>query len=493
MQRFAMGLRLARLLTLLAVLLPGVEALAGGFHLNLFGTRRTSMLTNVGNPDDLAALYHNPAGLAAQPGLRLHVSAGTGFMDSDMKLKALPADRFPAVNAVDCGEPGKPDCAWPIGTDGYYEKDISPERYTNVIPFLGLSDDLSSIGGPKDLVVALAAYAPGAYGANLPSDAPSAYYITDALFVIAALTAGAGYKVNDFLSVGANVSYTYMRLGFSRKLSTVDVMTPRGQAPDVPAQYAQLLLGDIMFSYDGADNGLGWGLGALVTPRSWLSIGASYTGFTSARFNGDVHFKSLGSADVPGLSEKQLRKVAGDLDYKLPTALEVEMPVPPSFLVGFSLRPSSWLELGLDLRLYLYSIYKKQVLRPSYDAAAKGQEAMTEDSLSSTKNYGNSWAVALGGLVRPWGPDGPELMSGISFDKSPVPSRSFTIDNPSMDQLAWGLGIRGYVSESIRLGASYMLIKYLERDIKKSATWPPTNVRISNYFHIPSVEVELVF
>jgi len=108
--------------------------------------------------------------------------------------------------------------------------------------------------------------------------------------------------------------------------------------------------------------------------------------------------------------------------------------------------------------------------------------------------YDVSYEIALGALVRPLArrPE-LELMLGLMYDQSPIPDETFTLDNPSLSQLGGSLGARMVLYDRWRVALSYILLFYLERDVRTSQTSPPTNVRGSGVAHIPGVEVEYLF
>src|SRR5205807_1536872 len=108
---------------------------AGGFTITMLGARRNGMLANIANPDDLSALFHNPAGLADQKGLRLHISNAMTFVDSQFRVQALDSERFPAINPPGCGEGTNAPCPWPVGADGYYAQPIKPTSTFGVLPY----------------------------------------------------------------------------------------------------------------------------------------------------------------------------------------------------------------------------------------------------------------------------------------------------------------------------------------------------------------------
>jgi len=484
------GSRSLLCLTLLTLAPARVDA--GGFTITILGGRRTGMGTNIARPDDITALFHNPAGLADLKGVRAHLYTSMTFLGTEFDLQELDPARFPEINPKGCGEPGADPCPWPVGPDGYYVQQIEPERYFGILPYLGASTDLA-FAGLDDVVVSAAVYAPDFYGAFLPDKAPTAYHIIEGTFLVLAATTGVGWRINRYLSVGASISYNYMRLGFAQKLSVIDVLTPEGQAPDGVAQAGQSLLGDIRLDFTGVDHGLGWGAGILFTPLSWLSLGFNYSGATPARFEGDLKLRALGSLvkDNPDA----LKNTFEGFHYKVPVGLTVEMPIPHSLQFGVNFMPTWWLEIGVDYRLWLYSFYEEQAMIPRYDPDDPGTtEPMSRESLSRDKKYHQSFEAALGFLVRPMTTYRDlELMMGMFYDHSPIPDETFTLDNPALSQIAASWGVRTRLWERFRVGATYMVIWYLERDVTNSETSPPTNARGRGIAHLPGIDLEYVF
>ena len=149
----------------------------------------------------------------------------------------------------------------------------------------------------------------------------------------------------------------------------------------------------------------------------------------------------------------------------------------------------------MDLRVWFYSMFDKQDMIPIYDEEPRGyEEPITAADMSKDKRYGESWEIALGVLLRPL-KNHPQLevMAGISFDKSPAPDETWTLDNPSLDQLVISAGARYQLGKHWRFAATYMVDFYLERDVTTSESWPPSNGRGYGIAHYPGLEAEYTF
>jgi long-subunit fatty acid transport protein len=489
--RRSLGLWSIAAVTLAVVSLAPSLAMAGGFHISIIGTRRNAMLTNLAAPDDMTALFHNPAGLADRRGYRFHLFGSMNFLDNEFEVMALDPDRFPEINPAGCGEGDNDPCPWPVGDDGYYLDTIGPESSFGILPFIGFSTDLGFIDQRfEDVVFSVGAYAPNLYGGTLSSEAPTRYFMTSGYFAVISATAGIGWRINDYVSIGGHISYNYMRMKYGFRLSTIDVLVPEGEEPDSLSRIVQDAYGDIDLAYVGEDHGVGWSIGLLIRPTDWMSIGLSYLVSSTANFEGDLDlYTTRPDSNIDDFAM---------FGYALPERLEVEMPIPPAIGFGLNFTPAEWLEVGLDLRLWLYNMYKHQRMTPIYAPDAPGRQPMTEESLSRDKDNTLSFELALGALFRPFSRfpcrfRTLELMAGIGYDHSPVSDESFSLDNPSMSQIVVGAGLRWPISDHVRIGLAYMLLVYLRRDITTSETSPPTNVRGQGLNHIPSLEIEAAF
>ena len=474
----------AALFVLLCLLKPAA-AEAGGFTITVMGGRRSSSLVNLARPDDPTAVFHNPAGLADLEGVQLHASNAFYFVDTDFRLKALDPQRYPEVNPAGCGTGQNDPCPWPVDGDGFYDRVIEPESYFGTIPYLGVTTNLGFLGAPG-VGVGFSVYLPAFYGATMPDDAPTRYHMMAGHFAVGSATFGVGWRLTRWLSVGANVSYNYMQIRLKRKFSVIAALTPVGQQPSGEALLGQQGIGDITIDYTGVDHGAGGGVGVLITPLPWLAIGLNYLIATDPRFDGDV---SVTSRDT-----KTMEDIFKLLQYKIPKRLRVEMAYPQAVGFGISVAPTPRVEIGVDVRLWLYQLYEEQKVTPVYDPDEPGKEPFTEEALSSDKRYNMSWEVAGGVLVRPFSRvPGLELMAGFSYDRSPIPDETFAMDNPNLNSLNFATGVRWAINERWRVCVSYMMFVYLERDIDNSETEPPSNGQGTGTAFLPALEAQYRF
>ena len=483
----------ATLALILILATPGLSR-AGGFTQTTFGGRRVGMHANLGNPDDLTALFHNPAGLAAQPGIRVHVSGSMAFTQQSFQLQALDQERFPEIyKNCQSGDWSSSTCDWPVGADGYYRDPIEPEKAIGGLPYLGVSTDLDFLGpAGRDVVVSFALTAPLFMGAYLPEDAPTAYNLIGGYFLVLSATAGVAWQAHPKIAIGGSISYNHMRISLAQKMSLVDALTPKGATPDMTATMARNALGDIRMDYEGVDHGVGWALGILAQPIKGFRIGLAYSGAMQAYFEGPVSFS--GTKESAKNDPSILKSAMVLAQYKLPRELGVELPIPHNIQGGINVQLSPHLEAGFDVRFWLYNLIETQALRPIYDESEPGKKPLTEESLSRDKDFNLSYQVGGGLMFRPFGhDDSVQIMFGVGYDHSPTPPKSFTLDNAATTHTKISLGLRWRMFQRWRMSATYFVNLGQPMDIKVSQTNPPTNVRGAGISHSPGLEVEYVY
>jgi long-subunit fatty acid transport protein len=423
----------------LVITLAASSAHAGGFVIPDIGVRRTAMAAVIGRPDEGAALYHNPAGLTLQHGWHLYLSMGLAMIRSEFQLHSwAESDRFLGVT---------PD------SDGYYEP-INPTRAMGVIPMLALTGELI----PNKLVMGAGLYVGNAQGAGFGENAVTRYHLIDGYVVAPQAVLAASYQVTDTLSLGASAGILNLRIHGKREVFPIvngtDISSIAGTRPE-------LVL-------DGSGWAPSWSLAAFGKPHPRVTWGATVTGRIDATMSGPVVITFSDDASVPH-------------DQLSGTQTTTQL-IPWTFMAGVNVDVTPHLEIGAEARYWLYRQYKKQ------HTDVVGIYLVRE--LETVKNYNDSWQVSGGARVHDLAAvPNLELMLGTHFDRTPAPSSTLTLDQPSFKHIGIHSGAR-YTVGRYRIGASYLRYFYDIPTVTDSTTSPPSNFRGHGANHIVTVSVE---
>jgi long-subunit fatty acid transport protein len=422
---------------LVVIALAG-QARAGGFGIPEIGVRRTAMGAVIGRPDELSALYHNPAGLVLADDWRIYMSAGLSLLSTEFEL--APWDRSDEFLGV------TPEA------DGYYAP-VKPSRAMGVVPMLAAG------GRVWDRLYAGAAlYVGNATGAAFDENAVTHYHLIDGYVVAPQLSVTAAYKLRDDLAVAATAGVINLRVHGKRYVFPVidgnDISSLAGTKPE-------LVL-------DGEAWAPTWGVSAYGKPHPRVTWGAAIIGKVTATLEGPIQITYSDDAGQPG-------------DMLVGTQ-KTQQLLPWTFQGGANVDVTPNLELGSELRYWLYRQYKRQ------HTDVVGIFLVRE--LNTEKNYNDSWELTGGARVHDLSAvPGLDLMMGMQYDKSPAPAKTVTLDQPSFSH--WGLhsGAR-YTFGRYRVGASYIHYWYEIPTITDSITLPPSNVRGHGSNNIMTLSVE---
>ena len=421
------------------VVAAATTAQAGGFGIPEIGVRRTAMGSIIGRPDDPSAIYHNPAGLILQHGWNLYASAGLALISTEFQLAPWDqSDRFLQQMPQ---------------SDGYY-KAIKPSRAMGVIPMIALTGEII----PDKLVLGVGLFVGNAQGAAFDENAVTHYHLIDGYVIAPQAVLAASYKINEALSVGGSAGVINLRIHGRRYVYPIingnDLSNYAGTKPE-------LIL-------DGEAWAPTWQVSAFGRPHPKITYGATINGRVDATLEGPVQITFSDDARVPGdmLIGRQ----------------KTNQLIPWSFMAGlcFDVHPN--VEIGTEFRYWLYRQYKTQLTDVSGIAIV--------DKLETKKNYHDSWEVSGGVRVHDL-PQAPklDLMLGAQFDRSPAPSQTVTLDQPSFSHPALHSGVR-YTFGRFRLGLSYVHYFYLIPTVTDSTTSPPSNFKGSGSNNIFTLSVE---
>ncbi len=427
----------------LLVLALTATAHAGGFGIPEIGVRRTAMAATVGRPDEPSAVFHNPAGLALQHGFRVYASFGLSFVSSEFRLQPWEHSEEYLQD-------------FPVDDEGYYPA-TKPERAMGAIPMIVVTREMV----PDKVFAAASLYVSNGTGAFFEKDAVTRYHLIEGYIVSPLLKLSGAYRVNPKLAVGAGLGVVHLRFrGFRNFYPEYEGASLRGLFGSRPE-----------LTIEGTDWQPSWDVGALVEPLPGLSLGATIIGKITPTLSGPIALKYDEDSSDPG--------------YVLKGTAHTELVLPWTFLAGANYDVTPQLEVGAELRYYLYRQYQNQ--------HTEIEDIFLLEELNSPKNYKDSWQLSGGINVHDLPKlDGLELMVGGHYDDTPAPPETVALDQPTFSH--WGLHTGGrYAFGKYRLGASYVRYWYDIPTITESITMPPSNIQgdgVNNIFSL-SFEVEL--
>ena len=393
----------------------------------------------IGRPDEGSAIYHNPAGLVLQHGWHLYVSLGLAIVRSEFQLHAWDqSDRFLGVTA---------------GADGYYAP-VRPSRAIGALPMLALTGELL----PGKLVVGAGVYVGNAQGAGFEADSVTRYHLIDGYVIAPQAVIAASYQITDTLALGGSAGVLNVRIHGRRDVFPIvngqDISSITGTRPE-------LVL-------DGSGWAPSWMLAAFGRPHPRVTWGATLTGRVDATMSGPVTITYGDDAPTPG-------------DQLIGTQTTTQL-LPWAFMAGANVDVTPHVELGAEGRYWLYRQYKEQ------HTDVTGIFLVRE--LVTVKNYNDSWQVSGGVRVHDLEAlPGVELMAGTHFDRTPAPTSTVTLDQPTFRHIGLHSGLR-WTTGRYRIGASYLRYFYLIPTITDSTTTPPSNFRGNGANHIFTVSIE---
>lgn len=404
------------------------------------GVRRTGMAAVIGRPDEGAAIYHNPAGLILQHGWHLYASGGLAVIESEFQLHSwAESDRFLGVAA---------------DADGYYQP-VRPTRAMGVIPMIGVTGEII----PHKLVLGSAIYVGNAQGAAFSENDVTRYHLIDGYVIAPQAVIAASYQLLDTLALGASAGVMHLRIHGRREVFPIvegtDISSIVGTRP--------------VLELDGSGWAPTWIVSAFGVPHPRLTWGATITGRVDATMTGPITITYSDDASSPG-------------DTLVGTQSTTQM-LPWAFMAGANFDVTPQIEVGAEFRYWLYRQYKKQ------HTDVVGIFLVRE--LETVKNYNDSWQVSGGVRVHDLAAlPGLELMLGSHFDRTPAPTATVTLDQPTFRHIGLHSGARWTVGR-YRFGASYLRYFYLIPTVTDSTTTPPSNFRGHGANHIFTLSVEM--
>ncbi len=399
----------------LCALSPPVSA--GGFSSLDFGSRRLGMMAVVGKPDDLTALFHNPAGLTLLHGWQFYHGQTWIIGDTQFKMYDSHGELQPADHT------------------------ISPNWNVGVLPFLAVASDL----GSDRFRLGLSVYAPNGFGASLPEDEPTRYHLANALFISGRASITGAVEVTRRLSIGASASLICNYLKARKAMNALVFQDPDNRF----LPYDEISSSDAWLDLDGL--GWSWALdaGILVEPIDGFRLGASFSGGSRVDMAGKVRLT------LPDGSTQQADQTT-------------TMAIPFTLRTGINWEFAPDFELGVDVTYWHYQVLQEQ--RTSLSSPVMGFSEFVDP-----KNYGNGLLWCFGLMVHlseTW-----DVMIGFQQDYTPIPEKTLTLETSARDTKAVSMGARWQVTDSVRIGFAFERLWNDLADVQESETVPPTNIK----------------
>jgi len=244
------------------------------------------------------------------------------------------------------------------------------------------------------------------------------YYTTEAELLTFGINPGVGYRVNDWLSLGAGFSILYAEL--TQKAAVRNAFDP---------------VGDGELKLEDDDTGYGFNLGVLFEPREDTRFGVSY------RSEVDLEFKDVASLNNIGPILRALLNLTGLVGSRL----DIDMNIPQAVMLsGFHQINEQWAVLG-NIGWQDWSAFGKQ------DLTLRSSTATT---FTKDLEYDDTWHFALGvqyRIAESW------LWSvGAAYDTSPIDNTTDrTPDLPLDRQIRIGTGVQYDWTDDVTVGVAY--------------------------------------
>lgn len=411
------------------------DAAAAGLFLAPRGVRPLARGGSfVAGADDVNALSYNPAGLSEA-------------QDSVLVDAALPVHMTRYTRSV-------------YG-DGTYEAPVTGSGMGMPSPTLGIIHDFGLAEGLR-FGFGVAADYPAMQNWPDQSDAPQRYAVGNYRgTAMSKLSAGAGYRVNDWLSVGGALQLLVGSFTSTTTVSACDgALCTQPENPDYDTTIQMRADGLVV---PGAH------LGIQLRPREWLHVGLAWeSGYT-------IDHTATFRMRLPSASSFR----DATLDPVNPTG-RVRMQLPQQFRSGIELRPSDNVRVEADFVYDPWAVHNRvdvdvgnTTIRNMFALGSYGMAPMSLD-----RGFRNTWSTRLGGEWRParWDGQPVTLRAGLMYEPSAVPQRMLTPMTVDLDKVLGAVGLQ-YSVEQFHFEATYAHIFMADRTVTESAVYQANPTR----------------
>ena len=334
--------------------------------------------------EDAATAFANPAGMTRLKGSQALLGIQPIYGDF----------KFDVANASFSGGDGGNAVGWVPSGGLFYVHDLKPDLKLGISAgsYLGL-------------------------GVDFDDDWAGRYYTTKSELITVFTKLSLGYRVNDWLSVGAGVGMMYGELDYEAALNNLPEALPDGS-----------------IEFDDTDTAFDYNFGLLIEPRADTRIGLTYNSEDDLEFEDNNKIRGAGPLLDAALTLSGLRGGDTRLDFSIPkqAMLSVHHDLNDNLAIMANLGWQNWSEFGQ---------VGVSLSRP--DAT----------SLAVDAKFSDTWHYALGARYRLnplW-----SVSAGLAYDSSPVSNSDRTVAMPLDRQYRYSLGVRYEWRDDLDIGAAY--------------------------------------
>ncbi|HCA26193.1 MAG TPA: transporter, partial [Betaproteobacteria bacterium] len=240
-----------------------------------------------------------------------------------------------------------------------------------------------------------------------------------------------GYRLDDRISLGAGVSFQYMRADLTK---AIDFGTICGGACGAPQS------NDGLAKLSGGGWGVGFNLGALFIVTPATRLGVAYRSRIEHHVRGTASYRVPANIPAAIAYSPAFRNTGASADVTVPDSLSMS---------AFHQMDRRWALMG-DVTWTHWRLFKE--LRVRFDNGAPDDV--------TPENWRNTYRVALGVNYRQ---DSVWLWrAGLAYDQTPVPDRYYrTPRTPDADRvwLAFGVNYRLSGGAALDIGYAHLFMK----------------------------------
>jgi long-chain fatty acid transport protein len=299
-------------------------------------------------------------------------------------------------------------------------------------------------------------------GVDYGDDWAGRYYTTKASLLTFGVNPGAGYRVNNWLSVGAGFSVLWANLEHEAAINNSAVPLQAG-------------LPDGKLKIEDDDVGYGFNLGVLLTPWSGTRIGLTY------RSKIDLEFRDVATLKNIGPVLQGLLNITGVADKKV----DIDMTIPQAVMLSaYHQLNDRWAIMG-DIGWQEWSEFGKRDLT---------LRSTTSTTFTQDLNYDDAWHFALGTQYRfakNW-----MWSVGFAYDTNPANDDTRTPDLPVDRQIRVATGIQYDWNEDVTIGAAYQYLDAGKAEIDQQGgplQGPLKGEYDTNVIHVAAVNLSWKF